>query len=170
MSKFEIVRPEPDSKRNVSIKVPVALLTGGILPRGTFLMRDTADTADPKQAALATALAIGCLTRDVLTSGVSVIERAGVFPGRLEQADQADQQCSLRPLPEAIEVEGSDYIILSGAGTGYIDANTAINTALSFLNGKIRVAQTNDVKVYNLSGKPTAETSGNIRSFCEKLQ
>lgn len=159
MSNFENRRPA--AGRNISIKVPFAS------KRGIFIMRDPDDSGDPKKAKLATGHAIGILTRDVVTGGPSTIERAGVFPGRIEQPFAVDGECSLEPLPDAYEAEGPDYVLDSG--TGAIDANTAIGTKLSVVDGKTRVKQSTDEPMYVLAGKPTPETAGQVRIFCERI-
>jgi len=109
---------------------------------------------------------LGFVDRDVVTGGPSVVDRAGLFPGRIELPYTTGLECTLEQA-DAVEAEGSNYLVLSG--TGAISSGTAINTKLSFSGGKFYVAQTNDTAYYLLAGLPTPETAGNVRIFATRI-
>lgn len=69
---------------------------------------------------------------------------------------------------EAIEVEGSDYIL--GSGTGALTSSTAAGTKLSFASGKFIEAQTADYAQYILIAQMTPVTSGNTRIYVEAIK
>lgn len=162
MNLFEIKRRS--NKPPVPMKAPVAAA-----PRGLAIMVDPNDTTDdfPKQGIAAAAFALGFLPKDVTADGASLTERIGVFPGRIELEAKVGDEIDLDPLPEAYECEGSQYILTSG--TGAITSGTALGTLISFVDGKARVKQTNDVAQYSLQGKPAAEVNGNLRLYLERL-
>lgn len=162
MSLFEGRRAYPG--QNISVKIPFAAV------RGKAIMRDT---TNPDRGALATGTALGFLARDVVVGGPSVTDRAQVFPGRLELQDAVDGQCSLEHFDE-VEVEGSDYILLSG--TGAIAANTTRGTKLAFSSGKFYQAQNGDEPQFLLADNSglantglTVEVQGNIRIRAERI-
>lgn len=57
------------------------------------------------------------------------------------------------------EAEGAGFVLSSG--TGSINGATAINTAVSFQNGKVRVKQANDVNNGFISAQLTPDDSTN---------
>jgi hypothetical protein len=154
MSLFEIKRRSPHD--NISIELDFASV------RGKAIMRDT---TTPTKGALAAGVFLGFLTRDVVDGGPTAIERAGVYPGRLEQDDDFGQVTL--ELADAVEAEGSDYVLTSG--TGALSSGTAIGTLLSFVDGKFYVAQGSDEKPFRLGKVLTEEVSGNLRIYAERV-
>lgn len=153
MSNFQIRRLSPHSR--VSINIPFAA------PRGTAIQ---VDTTTPANGALATADYVGFLTRDVVAS-LDVSERA-IWPGRLELPTLVGEQATLERA-DAIEVEGADYIVLSG--TGAITGGTTLGTELSFAGGKLRQKQASDRAIFKLREFVTPLTGGNLRLFAEAI-
>jgi hypothetical protein len=87
-------------------------------------------------------------------SGGQIPYRAG-FHGSIEMA-------------EALEVEGSDYIV--STGTGAIYAGTAADTLLSFTAGKFCQVQSTQRAQYRLVAQLTPNTSGAVRISVEILK
>lgn len=162
-SLFDVKRASPS--KPISIQIPFAA------KRGQFIMRDpsVADStnADRQKAKLADVYAIGVLQRDVVAGGPDLEDRAGIFPGSLERPDAVDGMTSLEALPDALECEGTDYIVTSG--TGAIDGSTTLGTLLSVKGGKLYQKQTNDLALYILSARPAAKVSGNLRIYVERV-
>jgi len=76
----------------------------------------------------------------------------------------AGQEVSIQKARE-IECEGSDYLVLSG--TGALAGNTAVGTALSFKDGKLRQSQPDELVNYKLSANglpPMAANALRIRA------
>jgi hypothetical protein len=70
---------------------------------------------------------------------------------------------------EAIEVEGTDYILTSG--TGQITADTTAGTKLSFdSSGKFIEAQAADYAQFMLVAQMTPVTTGNVRIYIEAIE
>ncbi len=168
MSLFDIRRPYPG--RNISIIVPSAIKDANDkVVRGKPLMRDLTDGT---LAALAAGQLLGFVTREVVDGGPSVIDRAQVFPGRLELPFALDQECSVE-LADAVECEGSDYVLTSG--TGALSTSTSLGAELSFFDGKFYEAQSGDEILFKLAdrngsgGSLTEETSGNVRILAERI-
>ena len=160
MSKFEI-RRRNEGAQNISLKVDV------VRPRGTPFVRSTSDAT---QGSPATDSVLGFLTRDVVVGGPSEIDRAQLYPGRLELPFAKGDECSLE-VADAVECEGPDYI--SGTAGGYsdgIDANTALGTMLGFVDGRFRKAVSADKSLWRLGDKPTAEDAANpVRILAERV-
>jgi len=155
-SEFIIRRPYPGYRK--SILIPFATV------RGKAIM---VDPVDPTQGKLAEGALAGFVTRDVAEGGPSVIDRAQVFPGRLELPFSKDQECTLE-LADAVECEGDEYIVQAGADA--ITAATPINTKLSFVDGKFRVSQAGDIDYFLLTKLPTPELDPvNTRIYAERI-
>lgn len=60
-----------------------------------------------------------------------------------------------------IEAEGTDHLLTSGTGT--ITTGTAVGTKLSFLNGKLREAQSGEYAQFRLVAQMTPITAGQVR-------
>lgn len=156
------------------IRRSIGQTISGILPStpypiGTPMMISgvNADTG-AKTFALADKRVDGFLTRDSRAfPGLSDTEH--LFGFGLETPFLAGFEGSLEMATE-LEVEGTDYIVTDTGVTGYMTANTAIDSDLAFYQGKFRVAQTNDVAQYRLKAIMTAKVSGNLRIFVVKLE
>lgn len=155
-SEFIIRRPYPGYRK--SIIIPFATV------RGKAIM---VDPADPTKGKLAESALAGFVTRDVRDGGPDVMDRAQVFPGRLELPFAKDQECTLE-LADAVECEGDEYVLQ--AGTGAITSATPINTKLSFVDGKFRASQVGDIDYFLLTKLPTPELDpANTRLYAERI-
>ncbi len=103
-------------------------------------------TTAPTKAVPATADLLGFVLREITAAGPTTEQRAGIWGKELELPWKAGAECTLEPPPDAFEVEGDSYLLLSG--TGAIDDTTARGTELGFVDGKIRVAQSGDTVKY----------------------
>lgn len=65
-----------------------------------------------------------------------------------------------------MEIEGSDVILTSG--TGAVSGATAVNTALSYSAGRLRVAQGGDETAFIIREQLTAEDPANFRLLLER--
>jgi len=161
MLEFEVIRRSASPE--ISLKMPVDAV------RGLAIMRDTSDSAvDRPQGQAANGACIGFLKRDVVTGGPTTLERAEVFPGRAENPDTTGGQVTLDAPYDAFEAEGTTYLITSG--TGALTTGTALNTNISFKNGKAYQAQSGDVAQYKLSAiMPTVVNAGALRCLFERI-
>jgi len=108
---------------------------------------------------------IGHLLRDVVDGGATLEQE--VFPTGLEFPYTTGEQASCRDA-RAIEAEGTDLI--DDSGTGDIDENTAVGTKISFINGKLYVAQAGDVVYYTLEAQLTPQIAANtFRIRCTRV-
>jgi hypothetical protein len=110
---------------------------------------------------------IGHLTRRVVKGGLTLTDRVfgvtSAVPVGLESPFKDGEEVSVERAEE-IEVEGPAYIMTSG--TGAIDTNTAVPSSLSFIAGRLRVAQTGDVVFYTLTANnltPTDDGNSELR-------
>jgi hypothetical protein len=71
-------------------------------------------------------------------------------------------------LGETVDVEGADLV--KSSGTGAITTGTALETELSFDDGKFYVAQTNDIVEFKLEAQLTPVTTGNVRIRARKVE
>ena len=65
-----------------------------------------------------------------------------------------------------MQLEGADVILTSG--TGAVSNVTAVNTALSYSAGRLRVKQTNDEVAWILRQQMTPEDPANFRLLVER--
>lgn len=112
-------------------------------------------TTEPDKGVAATGELLGFLLRDVTADGPTTEQRAGIWGKELELPWVAGEECTLEPPPDAFEVEGDSYCLLSG--TGQVDATTTIGTQISFVDGKIRVAQEGDDVLYRVGDNSALE-------------
>ncbi len=166
MSTFEIRRSNSGAKTISGILPAVAL------PVGKALMRGSVD-ADTEQVTfvLASGRADGFLARasrvpdDGLNGNPRTAEEQLMGFG-LETPFTAGREGSLDQA-DVLVVEGDDYIMSSG--TGAVDTNTAVETKLSFKEGRLYAAQTGDYAQFRLAKQLTPETEGNTRIRVEKI-
>ena len=147
---FEIRRRSPH--RNLSLIIATDQVRGTAICRDPVTPPNGIQCDTPGQSASKPSLA-GFLTRDVVTGGPTVIQRAQLFGDtplikELELPFVTGAECSLEHA-DAYVVEGDQRIVLSG--TGAITNATAIGTRLSFKGGKTYVGQTGDDMPYYLS-------------------
>jgi len=116
-------------------------------PRGTAFGYD-ATTAD-KIVLAGGKNFLGFVMREVVVGGPGLPDH--VYPNRLELAYASGQEASLEKADE-VEAEGSNFLVLSG--TGALANNTAVDTQISFNNGKFYIAQTGDIPFYKVSANP----------------
>lgn len=160
---FGIRRPA-DDRRRISVTIDDEAV------RGLAIMRST---TEPDKGVAATGELLGFLLRDVTEDGPTTEQRAGVWGKELELPWVAGGECTLEPPPDAFEVEGDAYCLLSG--TGQVDATTTIGTQISFVSGKIRVAQEGDDALYRvgdnsaLDGTTLTEDGDGPRFLLEKI-
>jgi hypothetical protein len=165
-SPFEITRRR--HTLNASGKYTNPLLSGSVAgtetaPRGLALGAHPTD-----EAALDTAQHnnfIGHLTRRVVVGGLSLADRVfgvtSAAPVGLESPFSDGLEVTVERAEEA-EMEGTDYLWTSG--TGAISASTPVPSSLSYLNGRLRVAQANEIVNYTLmANNLTPLTSGALR-------
>lgn len=143
------------------------------MPVGTALMISAKDAdTGVNTFALASGRVDGFVTKEVRVGvGLTATELAyglNTYPsGEFSTPYTAGNPGSIEPA-EAIEIEGSDYII--GSGTGAITNATAAETEISFYSGKARVAQTNDYVQFRLAKQMTPVNGGNCRLYLEAVQ
>lgn len=65
-----------------------------------------------------------------------------------------------------MEIEGSDVLLTSG--TGSLSGTTAVDTALGYFAGKLRVAQSGNETAFILRAQLTPEDSANFRLLVER--
>lgn len=113
---------------------------------------------------------IGVLTRDVSATGLSLADR--VFgrtsdtPVGLEAPFIAGKEVSVEK-PEEMELEGSDYILLTG--TGALSSATTIPQKLSYLQGRLRITQSGeDVNFYLTANNLPATDGSSLRIRVER--
>lgn len=164
MSKFEILRGMGD---NIS-----GILPAEAQPIGRALMIDSidADTGE-RTFVVAEGKCDGFMTRASRTTvgltdseqlyGLATDDTGGETPFTVGERGSIE-------VADALEVEGTDYIVISG--TGAITSGTAVDTALSFSGGKFYVAQPDDYAQYLLKGVMTEETEGNLRISVERIK
>ena len=118
------------------------------------------DTSDNTKLVPATGTNFtGHLQRAVVSDGATLEER--VFNNGMEYAYEMGGQCSVRDAV-VIEAEGDDLLVTSG--TGALSDSTSVGTALSFNDGKLRVAQAGDETFYRVAAADlTPQVSGNVR-------
>lgn len=115
---------------------------------------------------------IGHLTRRVVVGGLSNFERAigsviSSTPAGLESPFVDGLEVSVE-IAQTIEVEGGDYLVLSG--TGALDTSTAVGAKLSFSSGKLYVAQGGDTPFYLLTANNLDSTDGSsLRIRAERI-
>jgi hypothetical protein len=115
---------------------------------------------------------IGHLTRRVVVGGLSNFERAigsviSASPAGLESPFVDGLEVTAE-IAQTIEVEGGDYMVLSG--TGAITTGAAVGTKLSFSGGKLYVAQSGDTPFYLLSANNLTSTDGSsLRIRAERI-
>lgn len=142
------------------------------LKRGTPLMVSAIDAdTGVKTFAVADGRCDGFLTKESRTTpGYSADELAfglHTYPsGEFSTPFEASKPGSIEPA-EAVEVEGSDYIL--GSGTGQITADTAAETVLSFDGGLFYVAQTGDWAWGRLVKQMTPVNGGACRIYVEAI-
>jgi hypothetical protein len=68
---------------------------------------------------------------------------------------------------EALEVEGSDYITVTG--TGAITTGTSENTELTFRSGKFAASSSGETVFYKLVHVMTPATAGAVRIYVERV-
>jgi hypothetical protein len=106
---------------------------------------------------------VGFLTRRVTKGGLSLSDRVfgvtSATPVGLE-SPFADGEPVTVEAAEEIEVEGPNYIMTSG--TGALSSGTTLPQSLSFVTGRLRIAQAGDV-VYGtlMANNLTAMADGN---------
>ena len=161
-SLFEITRPH-DGARHSGLGV-----YNSVAPRGLAL----GASGTPDVLALAQHNTfIGHLTRDVVAGGLTVSDRffgrTSDSPVGLEAPFAPGDPVSLERALE-IEVEGSDYLLPSG--TGAITGATVVPQSCSFLNGRLRLAQSGEVVHYLLTATGlTPVVAGAVRCRFEKV-
>ena len=152
----------------------------GVLPAATTLVVGTPLMISAKDAdtgvntfAKATARYDGFLTKAARTTpGLSADELAfglvtyTTHAGEIATPFEAGKDASIERA-EALELEGDDYIL--GSGTGAITADTAAETILSFISGKIYVAQSTDWACFRLVKQMTAVNGGACRIYVESI-
>jgi len=152
-SKFEILRKKWDQHRSIKYtSAGIGSADGTInTHRGIAL---GASLSDPDAAVLATGTNfLGFLTRDVVQGGLQLADR--VFGMGTRSATPVGPEAPFKDGAEVslengleIEVEGPDYLY---SGTGQINHVTAVGTRLSFIDGKLRQMQTNEVAYFTLT-------------------
>ena len=165
-SNFEIRRQR--TKGTISGLLPA----GSALVVGTPLMINSKDAATGINTfALANTRVDGFLTKSARTTpGLSADEIAFNLvtydSGEIATPFEAGKAASIE-LADALEIEGSDYIV--GSGTGAITSGTAAGSVISFASGKARVAQSNDWAEYRLAAQMTPVNGGACRLYLEKI-
>ncbi len=152
VSKFDITRRNQGAS-NASNIFDVAA------PRGLAL---GAHATEPDRFTLADhSNFIGHLTRDVVAGGLSVNDR---FFGRTS-ADPVGLEAPFTPgdpvsveKAEEIELEGADYLWLSGSGS--VSTSTTIPQKMSFLQGRLRISQSGEDVNYYLTANNLPATDG----------
>lgn len=165
-SLFEITRRDPSL--NASGKLS-ALVAGTELKRGVALgahgqNEDEFDLAQHDNF-------IGHLTRDAKETPLALADRVfgvtSTSPVGLEAPFKIGEEVSVEKAHE-LECEGADYIWTSGSGA--ISSATAVPSKLSFLEGRLRVTQSNEIVNYILTANNlTPNTAGNLRIRAEKV-
>lgn len=168
-SKFEVRR---NGQGTIS-----GLLPAIAVPIGTAFMYGAKDPDTGENTfQLAQGRADGFVTKDVRTTeGMSDTELANEAVG-LMAGDGGDFQghfvagkSGSIELPRELEVEGDDYVM--GSGTGAITTGTAVDSKLSFRNGKFTVAQSGERAQYRLVKQMTAQvTSGATRIYVQEIE
>lgn len=163
-SPFEITRRDPSINAS-AVFTPAQGFDP--VPRGFALGAHATDAAAFDVAQHNTFL--GHTTRIMRVGGLTITDRVfGVTsetPVGVESPFIAGQEITLEKAKE-IELEGSDYLVLSG--TGAVAANTAVGTNLSFYNGYLRQTQNGEVPNYVLTAHLTPATDGAIRIRAER--
>jgi hypothetical protein len=154
-SKFEILRRK-DGQLNRSIKLTSAGLGSAAgtvnLKRGTAI---GASLTDSEAGVIATGTNfLGFLARNLAQGGLQLSDRifgmgaTGSGGAVGPEAPFVDgEEVSLENAAE-IECEGPDYLY---SGTGQINQATAVGTRLSFIDGKLRQVQSNEVAYFTLT-------------------
>jgi hypothetical protein len=155
-------------RQNAGIPTMSGILPDAEFPRGTALM---ISSTDPDTGARTFAKADGSkfhgfVTRDVRDlAGLTDEEQLMGFG--LETPFESAKEGSIE-LGETVDVEGADLV--KSSGTGAITTGTALETELSFDDGKFYVAQTNDIVEFKLEAQLTPVTTGNVRIRARKVE
>lgn len=155
-TKFEITRPNDGAH-------PISGIYDSVAPRGLAL---GAHPTDKTKFALAdNDNFLGFLERDIISGGATLADRmfgrTSDTPVGFECPYAPGDDVTVRKAYE-VEMEGSDYILLTG--TGSISATTPVGETLAFLQGKLRVAQSGEVVNATLMAVLTdVITAGNLR-------
>lgn len=105
----------------------------------------------------------GHLTRRVTTGGLSLSDRVfGVTSATPEGLESpfSDGDSVTVERAEELECEGPNYIMLSG--TGSISSGTTVPQNLSFVTGRLRIAQAGDVVCYTLAANNLTPTDDGL--------
>lgn len=173
-SKFEILRKRPVLNASgvyTSEQASTAAAGTETAPRGLAL---GAHPTKPEELDEANGKSfIGHLTRRVVVGGMTLTDRVfGVTsptPVGLEEPFKDGEEVSVERAEE-IEVEGSGYIMTSG--TGAITSGTGVPQNLSFIAGRLRIAQAGDVPYYTLTANnltPTDDGNNDLRIRCQAV-
>lgn len=149
------------------------ILPNAAYPVGTAFKVASVDAGTGERTfALASGVADGFVMRDVRVpeDGINGNPRTDteiLYNQGLEVAFTGGRHGTLEWGSE-IEAEGDDNVLSSGVGA--IDTNTAVGSKLSFLNGKFRVAQTNEYAQFRLVAQMTPKTEGETRIKVSEIE
>jgi hypothetical protein len=164
-SKFEILRRQPTlnaSGKFASAQLESAAAGTETAARGLALGQKT---DDPESFQLATGTNfMGHLTRRVTKGGLSLSDRifgvTSATPVGLESPFTDGLEVSVENAIE-VELEGPEYL---HSGTGNITSETAVPQPVSFIGGKVRIAQTGEIAYYTMTANNlTPMVDGNLR-------
>ena len=147
-------------------------VTGTDQPIGEWYDLEPSDTT---RARLANGRALGFLSMNVTTSGMSLEKLIMEYEPKTAESGQ---KVTLEQVPVGGEIEveaptGQAYnatstssapVLMVTTGTGALSASTTIGTKVSFKNGRLYEAQSGDMEEFEvLDAAVTPITSGNIR-------
>lgn len=158
--------------KTMDLPVSLSIHAEAKIPRGTWIDDYVSgSTIDDTTGVLASGFAIGFITNDVDANGLTGLQGfQNMIIGKLDNPVKNGYEVAVaKPSVGAeFEVEGAGGALpgnlVATTGTGALADDTARKTQLSFFNGCIRIAQTNDhIQMILLEPNLTPVVDGNLR-------
>jgi hypothetical protein len=119
---------------------------------------------------------VGITERKVDATGLTITDltlldseaASGLSPSRDDIPVKVGYEVGILPLPDRIEYEGGDYLMLSG--TGALSASTPFGTECEAFNGRLRVTQGSGTGLYTVEDAAlTPEDAGAVRIRFQRI-